>query len=50
MRQRAEGTMARGKRRQREEVAEEPDVDLEERYDECRKSPLICLATQDEEY
>jgi len=48
MRRRAEGIMARGKRRQREEAAEEPDV--EERYNECGKSPLICLATQDEEY
>jgi hypothetical protein len=47
----AEGIMARGRRRQREEpdVDLEESVDLEERYDECRKSPLICMATYDDD-
>jgi len=48
MRRCAEGIMARGKRRQREEPVEEPiEPDLD---DECRKSPLICMATCDEDY
>jgi len=51
---RAEGIMARGRRKRgRDVVAEEPvegpdEPDLEERYDECRKSPLICMATYED--
>jgi len=43
--------MEQGKRRraQRTEPVEEPDVDLEERHDECRRSPLVCIATCDED-
>ena len=41
MRRCAEGVIARGKRRQREEPVE-PDLD------ECRKSPLICMATYED--
>jgi hypothetical protein len=38
--------MARGKRRQREELVEEPiEPDLD---GECRKSPLICIATYED--
>jgi hypothetical protein len=50
MRRCAEGIMARGKRRQREEPVEEPvEPDLEpDLDDECRKSPLICMATYED--